>query len=324
MVRSQQLTSNTGEMETPILPATAALVERWRRFLKSEKRSSVHTVAAYLRDAQGFLVFMAGHLGGPPAPAGLARITITEFRAFLAHRRGEGLTSRSMARVLSSLRSFFRYLDKIEDIHNAAISAVRSPKVPRSLPRPLSEAGAQAVIEEVALLAGDEWTGARDTAVITLLYGCGLRISEALSLNMGDLPPGGMMGDVMVIRGKRGRQRMVPVLPAVGQAIAEYLRLVPHDLVADGPLFVGKRGGRLNPRAVQKAMEAVRRALGLPESATPHAMRHSFATHLLAGGGDLRTIQELLGHASLSSTQHYTEVDSASLLATYEKAHPRA
>lgn len=312
-------------METPIQPATAAMVERWLRYLTSEKRSSAHTVAAYQRDAERFLVFMAGHLGEPPAPTGLGKITVAEFRAFLANRRsapdgGIGLTSRSMARVLSSLRSFFRYLDKIEGISNAAISAVKSPKVPRSIPRPLSEVAAQTVIEEVALLAADDWTGARDMAVITLLYGCGLRISEALSLNLCDLPK----GDSMVIRGKRGRERMVPVLPAVREAIAEYLRLVPHELSAEGPLFVGKRGGRLNPRAVQKSMELVRRAMGLPESATPHAMRHSFATHLLAGGGDLRTIQELLGHASLSSTQHYTEVDSASLLATYQKAHPRA
>ncbi len=321
MDRSAQLAD---DVETPILPATAAIVARWRRFLQTEKRSSVHTVDAYLRDLQGFLVFQAGHLGDPPAPAALGKISVAEFRAFLASRRGDGLTSRSMARVLSSLRSFFRYLDKIEGIRNPAISAVRSPKVPRSIPRPLSEVGAQAVIGEMAMMAGDDWVGARDMAVMTLLYGCGLRISEALSLNMRDLPPDGIMGDSMVIRGKRGRERMVPVLPVVAQAVAEYTRLVPHDLAADGPLFVGKRGGRLGPRAVQKAMERVRHALGLPESATPHAMRHSFATHLLAGGGDLRCIQELLGHASLSSTQHYTEVDSASLLATYQKAHPRA
>ena len=321
MVQTRQLTD---EIETPIQPATATIVARWLRFLQTEKRSSIHTVDAYQRDLRNFLVFQAGHLGNPPAPAGLGKISVAEFRAFLASRRSEGLTSRSMARVLSSLRSFFLYLDKIEGIHNAAISAVRSPKVPRSIPRPLSEAGAQAVIGEVAMMASDDWVGARDMAVMTLLYGCGLRISEALSLDMRDLPPDGIMGDSMVIRGKRGRQRMVPVLPAVKEAIAEYMRLVPHDLAADGPLFVGKRGGRLNPRAIQKAMERVRRALGLPESATPHAMRHSFATHLLAGGGDLRCIQELLGHASLSSTQHYTEVDSASLLATYQKAHPRA
>lgn len=317
MDRSAQLAD---EIEAPILPATAAIVARWLRFLQAEKRSSIHTVDAYQRDLRNFLVFQAGHLGSPPAPAGLEKISVAEFRAFLAKRRSEGLTSRSMARVLSSLRSFFRYLDKIEGIRNAAISAVRSPKVPRSIPRPLSEVGAQAVIGEMAVIAGDDWVGARDMAVMTLLYGCGLRISEALSLNIRDLP----VNDTMVIRGKRGRQRMVPVLPVVAQAIAEYMRLVPHDLAADGPLFVGMRGGRLNPRTVQKAMERVRQVLGLPESATPHAMRHSFATHLLAGGGDLRCIQELLGHASLSSTQHYTEVDSASLLATYQKAHPRA
>ena len=320
MDQSEQLATTTDGMETPILPATAAVADRWLRFLKTEKRSSAHTVDSYGRDLRGFLVFLAEHLGDPPAPAGLGKITVTDFRGFLARRRGDGLTSRSMARVLSSLRSFFRYLDKIEDIHNAAISAVKSPKVPRSLPRPLTEVGAQTVIEEVALMAADDWVGARDVAVITLLYGCGLRISEALSLNMRDMPK----GDTMVIRGKRGRERIVPILPAVRAAIEDYLSLVPHDLAADGPLFVGKRGGRLNPRAVQKVMELVRRMLGLPESATPHAMRHSFATHLLAGGGDLRTIQELLGHASLSSTQHYTEVDSASLLVTYQKAHPRA
>lgn len=324
MPGSKRLAVNTDEIETPILPATAALVARWLRYLGAEKRSSANTIAAYERDLQGLLVFLSIHLGGPPSPGDLGKLTISDFRGFLANRRGDGLTSRSMARVLSSLRSFFRYLDKIEDIHNSAISAVKSPKIPRSIPRPLSEVGAQAVIDEVALMAVEDWTGARDTAVVTLLYGCGLRISEALSLNVGDLPKGRTDTNTMVVRGKRGRERVVPVLPVVQAAIAEYARLVPHELVTGEALFLGKRGGRLNPRAVQKTMELVRRVLGLPESATPHAMRHSFATHLLAGGGDLRCIQELLGHASLSTTQHYTEVDSASLLATYQKAHPRA
>lgn len=322
MDQSKQLaTGPAGEIEGAILPATAAIAARWLRFLQTEKRFSDHTVSAYQRDLARFLVFQAGHLGAPPAPADLGNLTVSEFRAFLASRRGEGLTSRSMARVLSSLRSFFRYLDKVENIRNAAISVVRSPKVPRSIPRPLSEVGAQDVIVEVAAMAGEDWVAARDMAVMTLLYGCGLRISEALSLNVNDLPKG---GDSMVIRGKRNRQRMVPVLPVVREAIETYTAMVPLKLDPEGPLFLGQRGARLGPRAIQKAMERVRRTLGLPESATPHAMRHSFATHLLAGGGDLRCIQELLGHASLSSTQHYTEVDSASLLATYQKAHPRA
>lgn len=302
--------------------ATAALFARWQRYLTSEKRSSQHTVSAYGRDVAGFLNFMAEHLGGAPTPKTLSNISITDFRAFMAARRRDGLTSRSLNRVLSAVRGFFKYLDRIEGIEgisNSAISVLRSPRQARPVPRPVSAAGAVELLTLVGEIEESDWVAARDVAVVTMLYGCGLRISEALGLNVGDLDK----SDSLIIRGKRGRERMVPVLAVVREAVSVYEALSPYAGVMGDPLFRGKRGGRLNPRAIQKAVETARRALGLPESATPHALRHSFATHLLQAGGDLRTIQELLGHASLSTTQHYTEVDEASLMATYKKAHPR-
>ena len=296
------------------------LVVRWRRYLSTEKRYSEHTLAAYSRDLRFFLTFLRGHFSEPPSLESLANLQINDFRAFLAKRRNDGLSSRSLARCLSTLRSFYRYLDRLEGIRNEALPNLKSPKVPHSVPRPISEKNAMEVIKTISDAETEPWVQARNVAVVTLLYGCGLRISEALGLNRGDSP----IGETIVIRGKRDRERVVPILPVVCEAIVDYLELCPFEGGPDQPLFVGKRGGRLNPRAIQSAMQALRIRLKLPESATPHALRHSFATHLLSAGGDLRTIQELLGHADLSTTQHYTEVDSDALMKVYKKAHPRA
>lgn len=219
------------------------------------------------------------------------------------------------------MRTFFRYLERSHVLKNDAVHAIRTPKIPHQVPHPLSPDGAKALISDVADFASEEWVGLRDQAVLTLLYGCGLRISEALGLNFADAP---VKEEVMRVMGKGQKERIVPVLPVVREAIAAYLKACPFDLPADGPLFVGVRGGRLNPRMIQGAIQKLRAVLGLPETATPHALRHSFATHLLGNGGDLRSIQELLGHESLSTTQRYTEVDTQHLLKVYDKAHPRA
>ena len=296
------------------------LIARWHRYLQTEKRYSDHTVAAYGRDLRNFLEFLSVHFSEPPTLETLENLRINDFRAFLAKRRRDGLSSRSLARCLSTIRVFYRYLDRLEGIKNEALPNLKSPKLGHSIPRPLSERDALGVIDSISEIEAEPWIRARDVAVVTLLYGCGLRISEALGLNRRQVP----LRETLVIRGKRGRERVVPILPVVGEAIDDYLKLCPYELDADQPLFVGKRGGRLNPKAIQSAMRALRPQLGLPESATPHALRHSFATHLLAAGGDLRTIQKLLGHADLSTTQHYTDVDSSALMRVYKKAHPRA
>ena len=314
---------DTQEKSPPAIAAAPDIrrhFDDWMRHLAAERRASPHTVAAYGRDLRRFLVFLTDHLGASPGRSQLESLKVADFRAYLAARRGAGLASRSLARELSSLRAFFRYLEQNQILTNAAIGAVRSPKLPHTLPRPLSEQAALRVVREAGSMAREPWIARRDAAVITLLYGCGLRISEALGLNLGDRPA----GDVMTIRGKGGKQRLVPVLPAVDAAIDSYLEACPHALSPEGPLFVGVRGARLNPRAIQAVVARLRAALGLPETATPHALRHSFATHLLSAGGDLRTIQELLGHASLSTTQHYTEVDTERLAEVYQAAHPRA
>ena len=304
-------------------PALAEDVAAWLRYLRAERRAADHTLTAYARDLAGFLGFLAEHLGAPPDRAALAGLRLADFRSYLARRHAAGLSARSSARALSAIRSFFRFLERSDILANPAIGLIRGPKIPHSLPRPLSERDAAALLDhagrpETAKRA--QWLADRDAALFTLLYGCGLRIAEALALNRAQAP----MGASMVIRGKGNKERLVPVLPIVREAIARYLETCPHDPGPQGPLFVGARGGRLGARMVQKRIARLRAQLGLPESATPHALRHSFATHLLSAGGDLRTIQELLGHASLSTTQHYTEVDSARLAAVYDAAHPRA
>ncbi len=301
-------------------PAVASAIEDWRGWLAHERRASRHTLDAYGRDVAAFLRFLAGHLGFPPGLRDLDGLTPADFRSYLASRAGQGLGRTSVARARSTLRGFFRFLDRAGLVHNAAIGGIRTPRVPQSIPKALTEVDARMAVEAVGDLSDEPWVARRDTALLLLLYGCGLRIGEALALNRSQAPA----GETMVVTGKGGKQRMVPVLPVVARAMDDYLAACPYPLGDDGPLFVGVRGKRLNAGVVQRQVRRLRALLGLPETATPHALRHSFATHLLSGGGDLRTIQELLGHASLSTTQRYTAVDAGHLTAVYRKAHPRA
>lgn len=313
------------ETQGPASAEVAAELTRWLSHLGAERRMSAKTLEAYGRDAHQFLSFLAEHLGGRPKLADLARLAPQDVRAFMAARRAKGISGRSLMRTLAGVRSFARFLERNSKGKVAALAAVRAPKLPRSLPKPLAIGPAKR-ITDVGLRASEErepWVLARDAAVLALLYGSGLRIAEALSLTRGDAPLPGRT-DAITVTGKGNKQRMVPVLQPVAQLIADYLAVCPYELPGDGPLFVGARGGPLSPRIVQLAMERLRGALGLPDTATPHALRHSFATHLLAAGGDLRAIQELLGHASLSTTQIYTAVDSDRLLEVYRSAHPRA
>jgi len=300
----------------------AAAVADWRRSLEAVRRLSPRTVEAYDRDVADFLRFLTGHLGGPPMVADLGKLGPSDFRAFLARRRRDGLAAPSLARSLSGIRSLIRFLERRGESASAAVAAVSAPKAPRRLPRPLGVKDALAVIAEDSQTPEEPWVAARDSAVLALLYGAGLRISEALALTAAEAPPD--EGGALRITGKGGKTRLVPILPAVARRISDYRRLCPFRLVPGEPLFRGVKGGPLSPRVVQLAMQRLRGALGLPDTATPHALRHSFATHLLGSGGDLRTIQELLGHANLSTTQVYTSVDAERLVAAWKGAHPRA
>jgi integrase/recombinase XerC len=302
-----------------------AEVVRWLSYLGAERRMSPKTVEAYERDVRQFLGFLTEHTGEAVTLASLAAIEPRDVRAFMASRRGEGIGSRSLMRSLAGARSFARYLERNGRGKVGALAAVRAPKIPKTLPKPLTAASAKR-LTDADLRAGEErepWVFARDAAVLALLYGSGLRISEALGLTREQVPVPGK-GDVIIVTGKGNKTRMVPVLPQVLALIADYAALCPYDLPDTKPVFVGAKGGPLRPRIVQLTMARLRGALGLAETATPHALRHSFATHLLARGGDLRSIQELLGHASLSTTQIYTAVDTEQLLAVYRSAHPRA
>lgn len=304
--------------------AAADLQERitqWLGWLKHERRASAHTVSAYASDLAAFLAFLAEHRGGAAGLADIEALTPADFRAFLAARATARLARSSSARALSVLRGFFRFLDRRGAVKNAALAAVRTPKLPKSLPRALSIEEAQDTLDEAAAIAARAWEGKRNLAILMLLYGAGLRIGEALGLERRAAPakPG-----TIAITGKGGKTRLVPILPVVVEAIRDYLAACPHSLAPEGPLFVGLRGKPLGPRQVQGQMAKLRARLGLDRHATPHALRHSFATHLLEEGADLRAIQELLGHASLSTTQRYTAVDAARLAAVYDKAHPRA
>jgi integrase/recombinase XerC len=309
------------------LPAAADLAgeaRNWLVHLSDERRVSPHTAEAYARDLRQFLQFLTDHFGEAPSLASLRELTGADFRAFLASRRREDIGSRSLLRSLAGIRSFARFLERQGKGKLGMFAAVRTPKLARSLPKPLSVASARD-LAEVESRAGElrpVWVLARDAAVLALLYGSGLRISEALGLRRAGAPVGAR--DYVIVLGKGRKTRMVPVIRKVQEAVEIYLELCPFPLPPEGPLFVGARGGPLSPRIVQLAVERMRGALGLPDTATPHALRHSFATHLLSRGGDLRTIQELLGHASLSTTQLYTAVDTARLLAAYSSAHPRA
>jgi integrase/recombinase XerC len=301
-----------------------AEVVRWLTHLSAERRMSAHTVAAYRRDAMQFLAFLAHHRDGAPSLEGLAAIVPQDVRAFMASRRAEGVGGRSLMRALAGIRSFARFLERNHKGKVGALTAVRTPKIARTLPKPLTVASARRVADTDVRAgeAREPWVLARDAAVLALLYGSGLRISEALGLRRREVPEPGK-GDTIVVTGKANKARMVPVLLPVLQLIAEYVALCPYRLPPDRPLFVGAKGGPLSPRIVQLTMERLRGALGLADTATPHALRHSFATHLLARGGDLRAIQELLGHASLSTTQIYTAVDTEQLMKVYRSAHPR-
>lgn len=303
-------------------PDLAAAVAEWSRWLADLRRLSPRTTEAYGRDVEDFVRFLTGHIGTPPNIGDLNRLLPADYRAFLARRRRDGLAAPSLARSLSGIRSLIRFLEKRGELTSAAVSAVGAPKAPRRLPRPLGVADALSVVSDAGSLAEEPWIAARDSAVLALLYGAGLRISEALSLTVAEAPP--ETGGALRVTGKGGKTRLVPVLPAVGRAVAAYIRLAPFRPAPDEPLFRGAKGGPLSPRIVQLALQRLRGALGLPETATPHALRHSFATHLLGSGGDLRTIQELLGHANLSTTQVYTSVDAERLVAAWKGAHPRA
>ncbi|KFL30261.1 recombinase XerC [Devosia riboflavina] len=290
----------------------------WMRELGSVKRLAANTLEAYGRDLGQFMSFLAGHMGGPISLQSLKELRAADIRAFMAQRREESLGSRSLARVLSALKSFFAFLEREGVLATEAFNAIRTPKIPRSLPKALTVVEAKNTIAAVDEMEEQPWVAARDMAVISLCYGAGLRISEALALTKDDLE-----SDVLRVTGKGGKIRMVPLITPVRQAIDEYLKLSPFKLWPEDPLFRGVRGGVLSARLIQKRMEQLRSALSLPPSATPHALRHSFATHLLGKGGDLRAIQELLGHASLSTTQIYTAVDTERLMESYAKAHPR-
>jgi integrase/recombinase XerC len=308
-----------------VAPKVAAEIESWLHHLGAERRMSPKTLEAYRRDVLQFLSFLAAHLGGKPSLNALTALKPADVRAFLAERRAQNIGSRSLMRTLAGVRGFARFLERNGKGKVGALAAVRTPKIAKTLPRPLPVAAARRVTDP-ELRAGEErapWILARDAAVLGLLYGCGLRISEALGLTGIDFASGGRR-DSITVTGKGRKQRMVPLLPQVHKLVADYVALCPYDLSGQSPLFVGAKGGPLAARIVQLAMARARGALGLPETATPHALRHSFATHLLARGGDIRSIQELLGHASLATTQIYTEVDADRLIEAYRNAHPRA
>lgn len=303
-----------------ISPAMADRLAGWLTALAALDDAADATITAYRADVAGFLAFMGGHLGGDAGPASLRAIGLSEMRAWMAAERARGRSARSLARGLSAVKSFYRWWSDREDFDATAILSVRAPRFQRKLPRPLDEDAARALLAQVDLQSMEPWIAARDTAVVTLLYGCGLRISEALGLKGRDAP----LPEMLRVTGKGAKTRLVPVLPVAAAAVEFYRRACPHPLPPDGPLFRGARGGALHPALVQKAMRAARMQLGLPATATPHALRHSFATHLLNRGGDLRTIQELLGHARLSTTEAYTSIDAARLMTVYRNAHPRA
>jgi integrase/recombinase XerC len=310
-------------METQILhfnlAADSAKIARdWLGALKSERRMAAKTLEAYCHDISQFAGFIANHLGQPATAQILTELTASDFRSFMANRRTAGIQSRSLARQMSAIRSFFRHAERRGDFKCAALAVVRAPKIAHSVPRPLAEKAARQVVSADVFENDEAWVQARDAAVLTLLYGCGLRISEALSLTMKQAET-----NPLVILGKGGKTRLVPVVAVARDAIKTYLNLCPIALSPNEPLFRGVKGGALSPRIIQLLMERMRSALNLPDSATPHALRHSFASHLLGAGADLRVIQDLLGHASLSSTQIYTEVNRTHLLEQYRKAFPR-
>lgn len=300
----------------------AALASQWIAHLRDERRLAPNSLDAYERDVSALLDFLISHLGGAVGGADLGKLEPRDLRAYLAYRRqgDNALSDRSISRALAAIRSFYRYLDRRCGVTNPRLSLVRGPKLQRSLPRPVSESAALALIEDAEAQSAAPWIGARDAALITLLYAAGLRISEALALRGADRP----LPEMLRVAGKGGKERLVPMLAAARDAIEHYAALCPHALTSDAPLFRAVRGGALSPRLAQGLMARLRGRLGLPSSATPHALRHAFATHLLANGADLRAIQDLLGHESLSTTQGYAAVDAQKILHVFRAAHPRA
>ncbi|EBA10181.1 tyrosine recombinase XerC [Sagittula stellata] len=307
-------------MTLDISPAARTALADWLDHAKALREASDNTITAYRADVIDFIAFLTQHHAEPQGLAPLARVTTSDMRAWMAHLRRTEIGPRSMARKLSAVKTFYRWLADREGFEPTAVLATRAPKFQKKLPRPLSEEAARAMIDTVEIQSTTSWQGARDAAVVTLLYGCGLRISEALSLTGRHLP----LTDSLRIVGKGNKERVVPVLPVARRAVETYLSLCPFPPERDVALFRGARGGPLNPRLIAKVTEQARMQLGLPATATPHAMRHSFATHLLHAGGDLRAIQELLGHASLSTTQAYTAVDQVHLMKIYDACHPKA
>ncbi len=293
----------------------SAVAQSWLSTLKSERRLSAKTLEAYARDLGQFGAFLKDYQGAAPSKADLVALTASDFRSFMAKRRNYGIESRSLARQLSAIRSFFRHAERSGEFKCVAVTAVRAPKIAHSVPRPLTEEQSTRIVTENVLEQAEAWINARDQAVLCLLYGCGLRISEALGLSVKQAEE-----NPLIITGKGGKTRLVPMVPAAVEAIANYRKLAPMPLLPSQPLFRGAKGGTLSPRIIQLLVERLRGALNLPDSATPHALRHSFASHLLGNGADLRVIQDLLGHASLSSTQIYTEVNRKHLLEQYNKA----
>ncbi|MDH3335102.1 MAG: tyrosine recombinase XerC [Rhodospirillaceae bacterium] len=316
----KRLTRDTAE-QFLAEPALQKALFDWLDWLRHERRAADNTVASYVRDAAGFLNFLSSHLGYTPGIKDLGNLKPVDFRAFLAAEGNLGKSKTTIAHKMSTLRTLFRYFDRNNILSNGAITTVRTPRVAKSIPKALSIEEALEMVECADVFAAEVWIGKRDRALLMLLYGCGLRIGEALSLNVGDFPK---ENDAMTITGKGNKQRVVPILPAVSKAVADYVKSSPFPMNANSPLFLGARGKRLNPGVAQSVVRNLRGFLNLPDTATPHALRHSFATHLLSGGGDLRTIQELLGHASLSTTQRYTDVDETRLQAVYNQSHPRA
>ncbi len=309
-----------GLVDPFLSPALGDALAQWLAQLQALEGAAVNTIEAYRRDVTRYLKFLSTHRGGAEGIAAVARSTQSDLRAWMAYERGRNLSPRSLARALSAVKSFTAWAADRTGTDATTVLSARGPKHRRTLPRPLSEEGAAEVLTDIGSDAREDWIAARDTAIATLLYGLGLRISEALSLTGADHP----LPETLRITGKGGKTRPVPVIPAATEAVADYARQCPYDLTPGEPLFRGARGGPVNPRLIQAGMERARLRLGLPATATPHALRHSFATHLLSAGGDLRAIQDLLGHASLSTTQAYTAVDAARLMEVYEKAHPRA
>ena len=292
----------------------------WQTWMEHERRVSPNTIDAYCRDLAAFFIFMAEHLGAVPSLSNLESLDARDYRSFLAQRSRHGLSQSSVARCMSTIRNFYRFLNRTRGISNAVIKTIRSPRPKKLIPRPLDSSQAKDLLTTIKETQGEPWLIARDLALFSLLYGCGLRIAEGLSLNDADVKD----LDTVRVTGKGNKQRIVPVLPSVGESIENYLNLRPFQYSPNDALFRGLRGKRLNPGVVQRRMRELRKTLGLPETATPHALRHSFATHLLSAGGDLRTIQELLGHSSLSTTQRYTKVDANRLFEVYQKSHPRS